>query len=69
MVNSRIGTWITRKGLTRAHLVESEIGDDVIVRCGRRIRPWVLGFHEPIEQNTEPNWCRVCRTKMVEIVP
>ena len=64
MANSLIGTWIMRRGLTRAHLVESEIAEDVITRCGRRISP----TKGPIEQNREPNWCRVCRTKM-EVVP
>jgi hypothetical protein len=67
-MTSLIGTWIMRRGLTRAHLVESEIAEDVVVRCGKRLWPGYRGKYAPFEQNTEPNWCRVCRTKM-EIVP
>jgi hypothetical protein len=33
-----IGQWVKRQRLTVAHLVESVVADDAVVRCGRRLR-------------------------------
>lgn len=50
---SLIGYWVTRKGLTRSHLVESEIAGAIVTHCGRRIEPkgeWVTPpFHHGIQ--------------------
>jgi hypothetical protein len=34
----RIGQWAKRPTNTRWHLIESEMGLDVMTRCGRRLR-------------------------------
>jgi hypothetical protein len=37
-VTIAIGQWVKRQRLTVAHLVESVVADDAVVRCGRRMR-------------------------------
>lgn len=57
-MTDRIGQWATTPRSTRWHLIESEVADDVITRCGRRLHPSEV---KPIRTHDTPDLlCRYC---------
>jgi hypothetical protein len=59
MTLDHIGWWAKRETNTRWHLIESEIGLDVVTRCGRRLRD--PGVMEQIRtHDTDLPLCHYC---------
>jgi hypothetical protein len=62
-MESFIGWWGFREGTTRWHLVESEVTDRLVMRCGRQMRMELDGT--PLVFEAAPNGpaCIFCTTR------
>lgn len=55
---SRIGDWLARKG-QKAHLVESEIANRVVTRCGRELEQ-MSRDGTPLLAHVDVERCKQC---------
>jgi hypothetical protein len=69
LLNSYIGWWAFRAGTSRWHLVESEITDRLVMRCGRQMRlelhgvPLVFGQEPVCSGEQHAQICVFCMTR------
>lgn len=64
MTRSLIGWWTQRPGGGHWHLVESQVADRLVTRCGRELQIVVGGVSlrsvAHLEPRERPNVCRYC---------